>query len=50
LNVKTGLWEMTVQLHGLPPIPNDALARLPPAQRAKMEAMLSVCPGTLRVI
>ena len=40
LNVKTGLWEMTVQLGGPLPLPSDALARLPPEQRAKMEAML----------
>lgn len=39
LNVKTGLWEMTVRLTGLT-VPNDALARLPPEQRAKVEAML----------
>ena len=39
LNVKTGLWEMTMRQSG-PPIPDDALARLPPEQRAKVQAML----------
>lgn len=40
LNVKPGLWEMTVQLSGLPLIPQDKLAGMPPEQRAKVAAML----------
>ena len=45
LNVKTGLWEttMTSTATGQPPLPPDLqakLARMPPEQRAKMEAML----------
>lgn len=38
LDVKTGLWEMTLHLSRLPPIPNAA--RLPPEQRARLDAML----------
>jgi hypothetical protein len=39
INVKTGLWETTAtsQVSGMPPIPAEALARLTPDQRAKME-------------
>lgn len=39
LDVKTGLWENTVtnQMSGQLPIPEDALARLTPEQRAKLE-------------
>ena len=44
LDVKLGLWETTssVQTSGMPPvnIPPDALARMTPDQRAKMEAMM----------
>jgi hypothetical protein len=39
LNVKTGLWEMTLHVTGLT-IPEEQLARLPPEQRAKVQAML----------
>ena len=44
LDVKLGLWETTssVQTSGMPPvnIPPDALARMTPDQRAKVEAMM----------
>jgi hypothetical protein len=45
LNVKTGLWQvtMTTTMSGLPPIPPEMQARLeqmPPEQRAKMEEMI----------
>jgi hypothetical protein len=39
LNVKPGLWEMTLHVTGLT-IPEEQLARLPPEQRAKVQAML----------
>jgi hypothetical protein len=43
LNVKTGLWEMTTtgETSGAPPIPQDALARMSPEQRAKFEASMA---------
>jgi len=39
LNVKLGLWESTttVDRSGMPPIPEEVLARLTPEQRAKIE-------------
>jgi hypothetical protein len=42
LDVKTGTWEttMTTGTSGALPIPPEALARLTPEQRAKMEAVL----------
>ena len=42
LDVKPGLWETTVtsQMTGMPPIPPEALARLTPEQRARMEEMM----------
>ena len=45
LNVKTGLWETTMNMtiSGLPPVPADMqskLDQLPPDQRARVEAML----------
>jgi hypothetical protein len=45
LNVKEGLWEMTVthSMTGMPPmpaIPPDALAKMTPEQRSGMEAMM----------
>lgn len=42
LDVKLGLWEstMTNQMSGMPPIPEEVLARLSPDQRAKMEAAM----------
>ncbi len=54
LDVKVGQWEATVtsQISGLPQarqmpqIPPDQLAKLPPEQRARIEAMLSGAPRT----
>ena len=47
LDVKPGLWQASVQMPGMasmpagmPSIPPEALARLPAAQRAQMEAMM----------
>jgi hypothetical protein len=42
LDVKLGLWEtsMTNQTTGMPPLPEELLARLTPDQRAKMEAAM----------
>jgi hypothetical protein len=42
LNAKPGLWEVTStsERSGMPPIPADTLAKLPPEQRAKIEAQL----------
>ena len=42
LNIKTGLWEvtMTSEVSGRPPIPPDVLARMTPEQRAKFEAAM----------
>ena len=39
LDVKTGLWEntMTTQMTGMPPIPDELLAKMSPEQRARME-------------
>lgn len=41
-NVKTGLWENTIttQSNGMPPIPDDMLARMTPEQRAKFDAAM----------
>ena len=38
-DVKNGLWESTFtqEMSGMPPIPEDALKKMPPEQRAKME-------------
>ncbi len=51
LNVKEGLWEMTVThsmtgMPAAPSIPPDALAKMPPEQRARIEAMMSGKPST----
>lgn len=51
LNVKEGLWEVTVthSMSGMPAtpaIPPDALAKMPPAQRAQIEAMTKGGPTT----
>ena len=42
LNVKTGLWETTMQgqVSGMPPIPAEDVARMPPQVRARMEAAM----------
>ncbi len=54
MNVKTGQWETTMtmqmsgmpmQAHQMPAIPPEALAKMPPEQRAKMEAMMSGMGG-----
>src|SRR6266571_744062 len=43
LNIKTGLWEvtMTSTVSGRPPIRPEALARMTPEQRAKFEAAMN---------
>ena len=51
LNVKEGLWEMTVThsmsgMPAMPDIPPDVLAKMPPDQRARMEAMMKGGPST----
>jgi hypothetical protein len=51
LNVKEGLWEMTVthSVSGMPSMPTispDALAKMPPEQRARVEAMMQGGPST----
>jgi hypothetical protein len=42
LDIKLGLWETTstVEMSGLPAIPPQALANMPPEQRAQMDAMM----------
>lgn len=45
LNVKEGLWEMTVTrsmsgMPAMPAIPPETLAQMPPEQRARIEAMM----------
>jgi hypothetical protein len=42
LNIKQGLWEMTVthSMTGMPAIPPDTLAKMPPEQRAHVEAAM----------
>ena len=54
LNVKEGLWEMTMthSMTGMPAVPNippDALAKLPPEQRARVEAMMKGGPNVQKV-
>jgi len=51
LNVKEGLWEVTVThsmtgMPNMPVIPPDALAKMPPDQRARVEAMMKGGPST----
>ena len=51
LNVKEGLWEMTVthSMSGMPAIPNippDVLAKMPAEQRARVEAAMKGGPST----
>jgi hypothetical protein len=43
LNVRSGLWEITAsgQGSGMPPIPEEALARMTPEQRAKFQAAMA---------
>lgn len=47
LNVKPGLWQMTSsgESQGVPSIPAGLLAKLPPAQRAKMAAAMAHAMG-----
>jgi hypothetical protein len=47
LDVKTGLWETTVNMDrtGAPPIPPEVLARLTPEQRAKFEERMKSAAG-----
>src|ERR1700686_5486956 len=42
LNIKEGLWEMTVthSMTGMPAIPPDTLAKMPPEHRARVEAAM----------
>ena len=42
LKVKPGLWEVTSEdaMSGVPPIPTETLAQLPPEQRAQLEAQM----------
>lgn len=51
LNVKEGLWEMTVThsmtgMPAMPAIPPDTLAKMTPEQRARIEAMMKGGPKT----
>jgi uncharacterized protein DUF3617 len=47
LDVKLGLWETTSasNMSGAPPIPEEALAKMTPEQRAKFEAMIKARTG-----
>ncbi|MGA2964882.1 MAG: DUF3617 domain-containing protein [Terriglobales bacterium] len=49
LNIKEGLWEMTVTftmtgMPAMPAIPPEALAKMPPEQRARIEGMMGGKP------
>ena len=48
LDVKLGQWETTTtsQMSGMPPIPPEAMARMTPEQRAKMQAAMNQAPHT----
>jgi hypothetical protein len=48
LNAKPGLWEVTTVTvrSGMPPIPADTLAKLPPEQRARIEAQFKGSSST----
>lgn len=50
LNVRPGLWEMTSQseTQGIPGLPPELLARMTPAQRAKVEAMMAASRANAR--
>src|ERR1035438_6147263 len=47
LNLKPGLWETTTvqERSGMPSIPPEALARMPPEQKARIEAMTANKPA-----
>jgi hypothetical protein len=47
LDVKTGLWESTVVSHmsGIPGMSDDMLAKMPPEQRARIEAAIKGASG-----
>lgn len=42
LNVKLGLWEIAMQanINGMPPIPDEMMAKLTPEQRTRMQAAM----------
>ncbi len=48
LSANPGLWETTsvTERSGMPPIPADALAKMPPDQRARIEAQFASKPTT----
>ncbi|MGA2423305.1 MAG: DUF3617 domain-containing protein [Terriglobales bacterium] len=51
LNAKEGLWEVTTThsmsgMPSMPDLPPDALAKIPPDQRARVEAMMAGKPST----
>ena len=48
LNVKPGLWEFSSagQANGMPPIPDEALARLTPEQRQQFQAAIQSSMGS----
>lgn len=49
MNVKLGLWEMTVsnQMGGMPAMPQVDLSKVPPEQRARVEAMMKAGQGMM---
>ena len=48
LNVRPGLWEMTVsgESSGMPSIPAEALARMTPEQRARVQAAMAAATAS----
>ncbi len=50
-DIKTGLWETTTNNHmtGVPPIPDDVLARMTPEQRQRAMSMGAGGPRTVKV-
>lgn len=49
LDIKPGLWKVTTTTHmnGQLPIPEDQLARMPPAQRAQFEAAMKAAAASM---
>ena len=52
IDMRTGLWEVSTQrattgMPQMPAIPPAALAQMPPAQRAQIEAMLKARRGAV---